>query len=285
MLERIYRIMKRSVWALTEQIRRGDFRPEGYEVEFSQVSELTPETLMRTVGRVDRMDTYASENKIYVKVVDYKSGDTKFQLLQFYYGRQLQLVVYLNAALKKMREENPDKEIIPAGIFYYHLDDPMVEAEETLSEEQILREVLKKLQPNGLISLDPEAYNHMDRELTQNRTSDVIPISLNKDLSVSRRGTQAAARENFEQLSACAEEQIRSAAGEILEGKINVNPYRLGDRTGCDYCGYRSVCGFDGRIPGYAYQNEEKLNEEELWQKIRIRAEENRTGNKEGSGA
>lgn len=284
-LERIYRIMKRSVWALTEQIRRGDFRPEGYEVEFSQVSELTPETLMRTVGRVDRMDTYASENKIYVKVVDYKSGDTKFQLLQFYYGRQLQLVVYLNAALKKLREENPDKEIIPAGIFYYHLDDPMVEAEETLSEEQILREVLKKLQPNGLISLDPEAYNHMDRELTQNRTSDVIPISLNKDLSVSRRGTQAAAIENFEQLSACAEEQIRSAAGEILEGKINVNPYRLGDRTGCDYCGYRSVCGFDGRIPGYAYQNEEKLNEEELWQKIRIRAEENRTGNKEGSGA
>ena len=103
----------------------------------------------------------------------------------------------------------------------------------------------------------------MDRELTQNRTSDVIPISLNKDLSVSRRGTQAAAIENFEQLSACAEEQIRSAAGEILEGKINVNPYRLGDRTGCDYCGYRNICGFDTRLNGYEYRRIRKMSLEE----------------------
>src|SRR5699024_9684862 len=100
-LERIYRIMRKSVWALTQQIRRGDFRPEGYEVEFSQVSRLTAESMMRTVGRVDRVDTYENENQVYVKVIDYKSGHTKFQLLQLYYGRQLQLVVYLNAAMEK----------------------------------------------------------------------------------------------------------------------------------------------------------------------------------------
>ena len=267
-LERIYRIMKRSVWALTEQIRRGDFRPEGYEVEFSQVSELTAESMMRTVGRVDRMDTYEKENRIYVKVVDYKSGNTRFQLLQLYYGRQLQLVVYLNAAVQKLKEAHPEKEIVPAGIFYCHLDDPMIETEEPLTEEEILGNVLKELKLNGLVSLEPEAYQHMDRELMQKRTSDIIPISLNKDLTVSRRGTQAASRSEFEQLSAWVNEKIRSAANAVLAGEIAVNPYRLGDKTGCDYCGYRSICGFDGRLAGYDYRTEEKLKDEEIWRRM-----------------
>lgn len=267
-LERIYRIMRKSVWALTQQIRRGDFRPEGYEVEFSQVSRLTPESMMRTVGRVDRVDTYENENQVYVKVIDYKSGHTKFQLLQLYYGRQLQLVVYLNAAMEKVKQEHPGKEVLPAGIFYYHLDDPMVETEEALSEQEILTEVLKQLRLNGLVSLEPEAYTHMDRELPEKRTSDVIPISLNQDLSVSRRGAQTASTENFEKLSAYVQEQIRQAADAILAGEIDVNPYRLGDQTGCDYCEYRSVCGFDGRMPGYGYRAEEKLKDEEIWEKI-----------------
>ena len=47
-----------------------------------------------------------------------------------------------------------------------------------------------------------------------------------------------------------------------------MNPYRLGDQTGCDYCEYRSVCGFDGRMPGYGYRAEEKLKDEEIWEKI-----------------
>ena len=272
-LERIYRIMRRSVWALTEQIRRGDFRPEGYEVEFSQVSHLTPETLMRTVGRVDRIDTYENGRQVYVKVVDYKSGNTKFQLLQLYYGRQLQLVVYLNAAVEKLKKDYPEKEIIPAGIFYYHLDDPMIEPEEPLSEREILEEILQKMRLNGLVSLEPEAYSHMDRELLERRTSDVIPIALNKDLTVSRRGGQAASTADFKKLTSYVEGQIQSAADRILKGEIHVNPYRLGDQTGCDYCGFRSVCGFDGRIPGYGYQMEEKLRDEEIWEKLKEKAD------------
>ena len=222
---------------------------------------------MRTVGRVDRVDTYENENQVYVKVIDYKSGHTKFQLLQLYYGRQLQLVVYLNAAMEKVKQEHPGKEVLPAGIFYYHLDDPMVETEEALSEQEILTEVLKQLRLNGLVSLEPEAYTHMDRELPEKRTSDVIPISLNQDLSVSRRAPRRRPTENFEKLSAYVQEQIRQAADAILAGEIDVNPYRLGDQTGCDYCEYRSVCGFDGRMPGYGYRAEEKLKDEEIWRR------------------
>lgn len=267
-LDRIYRIMKRSIWALTEQIRRGDFRPEGYELEFTQVSELNARGLMRTVGRVDRIDTYEKDDKIYVKVVDYKSGNTKFQLLQLYYGMQLQLVVYLNAAMEKVKKDHPEKEVIPAGIFYYHLDDPMVE-DTGKTEEEIMGDILHELRVNGLVSLEPEAYLHMDRELLQKRTSDVIPLSLNKDLSVSKRGTNAANTEDFDQLSSYVNEQITKTAEQIMSGDINVQPYQLNNRTGCDYCSYKGICGFDQRILGYQYKKEDNLKEDEIWFRIR----------------
>lgn len=272
-LERIFRIMKRSIWALTEQIRRGDFKPVGYEVDFMRVDHLKVEDMvlsdekkMRLVGRIDRMDTYETEQGIYVKVIDYKSGNTSFQLLNLYYGQQLQLVVYLNEAMEKLKKEHPDKEILPAGIFYYRLDDPMVEDTDQ-GEEAVMEAILERLRLNGLVSLEPEAYMHMDIGL--NGKSSVIPLTLKKDGTVSSRGTSGAGREDFAHLTSFVNERIRHAAGQILAGDINVMPFELDGRTGCDYCPYRSVCGFDLKIPGYGYDRKEKLKEEDIWNQIR----------------
>lgn len=266
-LERIYRIMDRSVWAITEQIRRGSFLPGGYEVEFVQAS--SPDEIgrrMRLVGRIDRMDVYETEEKVYVRVIDYKSGDTTFQLLNFYYGRQLQLTVYLNAVMEKLRREHPDKEVLPAGIFYYCIDDPMVENAEG-GEEEIAREIFRQLHLNGLVSLDPEAYLHMDAKISGK--SDVLPLSVKKDGTVSSRGTSGAGQEDFARLMEFAGERVRKAASEMLSGDIRVEPFELNGRTGCDYCPYRSVCGFDVKVAGYSYRKEEKLTDEELWERIR----------------
>ena len=84
-------------------------------------------------GRIDRIDTYQNEDKVYVKIIDYKSGNTSFQFLNIYHGLQLQLVVYMNAAVELMEKRYPKKEVVPAGIFYYHVNDPMVETDQALS--------------------------------------------------------------------------------------------------------------------------------------------------------
>ncbi|MCD8109829.1 MAG: PD-(D/E)XK nuclease family protein [Clostridiales bacterium] len=267
-IERIYRIMRRSISVMTEQIRRGDFRPGGYEVEFSQVSKLSPETLMRTVGTVDRLDIYENEDKIYIKVVDYKSGGAKFQLLSLYYGMQLQLVVYLNAAMELLAKQHPEKEIVPAGILYFHLDDPMTEGEER-SDEEIFQEILSDMRPNGLVNLEQEAWLHMDRDLLTNRKSAIVPITLKKDLTISKTGTSAVSTDDFNQLRQYVGEVIDSSAKKILGGDIRVNPCRLGDHTGCDYCSFCGVCGFDRRISGYAFEDETYMKDEEIWEKIR----------------
>ena len=81
----------------------------------------------------------------------YKSGSTRFDLTSVYYGLQLQLAVYLNAAMDM--ESREGGEVHPAGMFYYHIEDPMLDYEE---EEDTERRMLKELAFNGLVNADPD---------------------------------------------------------------------------------------------------------------------------------
>ena len=76
-------------------------------------------------GKIDRIDTCEDENCIYVKVTDYKTGMKTFDITAFYHGLQLQLPVYLNAAMDLEGRKTKAKEIVPAGIFYYRMQDPL----------------------------------------------------------------------------------------------------------------------------------------------------------------
>ena len=265
LLERMKETAKRTVWALMLQIRKGKFEPSGFEVSFSRAGdlnairfELGEEEKMRLRGRIDRIDTYETEDKIYVKIIDYKSGNTSFSLLNLYYGLQLQLVVYLNAALELTQREHPAKQAKPAGIFYYHITDPMVETDGTESEEEIRLSVLEQLKVNGLVNEDPEVYGAMDTDFSG--SSAVIPVALKADGSLKATSKTASAGE-FEVMSAHAGRKIEEAGREIFAGNTAVRPYMLGDKTGCDYCPYHTVCGFDPRIPGFSYRKLEKFDD------------------------
>lgn len=187
------------------------------------------------------MDIRETEEAVYVRIIDYKSGKTTFQLLNLYYGQQLQLVVYLNAAMAQLKKEHPGKKIVPAGIFYYRMDDPMVEADGE-DEEKIMEHILGELRLNGLVSLEREAYEQMDVGLQGK--SEVIPLTLNKDGSVSKRGTSGAAPVDFAALTAFVNRKICRAAEQILKGDIDIRPYQMESKTGCEHCPYHSVCGF-----------------------------------------
>ena len=116
MIERTRRILRRTVWALQEQLRNGKFQPEGFEVSIGG-------------GRIDRLDVMKTDDKVYVKIIDYKTGNTTFDLVSIYYGLQMQLVVYMDAAVKAEQRKYPDAEVKPAGIFYYNVKDPMLQKE------------------------------------------------------------------------------------------------------------------------------------------------------------
>ena len=85
---------------------------------------------------------------------------------------QLQLVVYMDAAMEKIGREYPDKTVVPAGLFYYHIEDPMVERKPVESEEETNADILKALRMNGLVNGDREALAHLDNRLGEEATAD-----------------------------------------------------------------------------------------------------------------
>lgn len=271
-LKRIRRIMGRTIWALLIQIRSGMFEPGNFEVPFSAIENLEAvnlslpdNTKMKLKGRIDRIDYCENEEEVFVKVVDYKSGNTKFDLAAFYYGLQLQLMVYLNAALELERRAKKEKTVTPAGIFYYHVEDPLLELSGDEDPDEIRKQLLKELKVNGLVNSREEIIKSMDRFLQG--TSSVIPISVNKDGSLGK-ASRTASTKQFAAMSAYAGKKMQELGSEILKGKAERLPYERKNQTACDYCVFRSVCGFDLKDKSMKFRRLEDLSADEALRKI-----------------
>ena len=221
-IKRLKRMMRRTVWALTKQLEKGDFMPGGYEISFGGASGLSTSDIaldghgrMRLRGKIDRVDICEDEDNVYVKVIDYKTGAKAFDLGELYYGLQLQLVLYLNTALELESRKNHGKTVIPAGIFYYQMKDPIVDKEK--DEEKLEKKILKELRLDGVVNAREEVVRHLDREISGN--SLVVPIGRNKDRSLSK-ASKTATQEEFELISEYAKKQMKQIGTRILEGDL-----------------------------------------------------------------
>lgn len=243
MISRMHRLVKRAVWAMTEQIKKGLFVPEKLEAPF-----FLKEGAVTLQGRIDRIDTYEENDKVYVRVMDYKSGAAGFDLTALYNGLQLQLAVYLNAAVAMEKKDHQGKTIIPAGLFYFPMKDPMITSESGMSEEALKDALFKELSLDGVCNADSDIIHYMDRECVSK--SEILPVSYNKDGSLSK-SSKAVTTKQFEYLEEFIKTKTASLGAEIMDGKIPVNPYATGQKTACDYCAYNGICGFSPKESSY----------------------------------
>lgn len=271
-ITRMSRILTRTVLTLQKHLKQGSFQPDDYELSFRFAEDLdsihvdlSEDEKMHLQGRIDRIDVSEDAEHVYVKVIDYKSGNRKFDLAALYYGLQLQLVVYMNAAMEMESRKHPDKEIVPAALLYYHIDDPTIETPVELTDEQINEQILAKLRMNGVVNSDPGVVERLDRYMQDK--SVVIPVEKKKDGSFSARSS-VLSREEMQLISSYVDAKIRSIGREILDGKIAANPYEKGNEEACTYCAYKKVCGFDGSIPGYEKRQLEDLDKQALMQRM-----------------
>ena len=271
-ITRMSRILTRTELTLQKHLKQGSFQPDDYELSFRFAEDLdsihvdlSEDEKMHLQGRIDRIDVSEDTEHVYVKVIDYKSGNRKFDLAALYYGLQLQLVVYMTAAMEMESRKHPDKEIVPAALLYYHIDDPTIETPVELTDEQINEQILAKLRMNGVVNSDPGVVERLDRYMQDK--SVVIPVEKKKDGSFSAR-SGVLSREEMQLISSYVDAKIRSIGREILDGKIAANPYEKGNEEACTYCAYKKVCGFDGSIPGYEKRQLEDLDKQALMQRM-----------------
>lgn len=272
LLARMERILNRTVDTLQKQLKKGQFLPDAFEVSFDVLEDLDSLNItlgekekMRLRGRIDRVDIGETDERVYVKVIDYKSGERRFDLAALYYGLQLQLVVYMNAAVELVQKKYPDKEAVPAAMLYYRVADPVVEGEE-LSPEEINDRILQELKMTGVVNKNDEAVRMLDGEFTDK--SDILPLERKKDGSFSAV-SGVMSEEDMRTVSNYVNQKIRRLGREILDGTISVNPCELGAEKACTYCVYKHVCGFDAGAAGCQPRKLAKLKAEEALERMR----------------
>ncbi|MBI9011124.1 MAG: helicase-exonuclease AddAB subunit AddB [Clostridiales bacterium] len=277
LIKKLKRVGKRAAWTLVTQVKQGEFIPYAHEISFSTkgfeqsvppiIIELSSGDRMMLEGQIDRVDLFDLDGKKYIKVIDYKSGSKKFSLSEVYQGLQLQLMVYLDAILENSDFFRAD-ELYPAGVFYFKIDDPILESE-ILKGEMTESEILKALKMDGLLLEDLSVATAMDQNIQENRKSNVIPFELKKDDSISSR-SKVAKEDEFLGLIEYVKETIKEIGDQISDGVTKIAPVKLGTMTGCQSCDYQSICQFDQSF-GNRYKYLKNYKDDEVLEAIKER--------------
>lgn len=258
MIHKIKRIMKRTMSVLQQQLNRGSFTVADVEKKFEHLGQG-----IRLKGRIDRVDLLQEQNRIYVRIVDYKSGNSRFELSKVYEGKQLQLPIYMKNVRSVLQKKHPEKEILPAAMLYYNIDDPVLEYDQSDTPEIREKKRMEALRGSGLVNSDSEVLKLLDSMADENILA--VPVSKKRDAG-NKKGI--ADTMHMTGLEKFAERKVMETAKQIRAGSIMAAPGREGENSDCEYCPYHSICGFDERLPGYHYRKAEKLDEDELWQRM-----------------
>lgn len=272
---KLQRVVERSALVLARHARQGRFTPLKAELGFGHggtlpalTFTLADGTVMELTGRIDRLDTASGKDGLFLRIIDFKSGLNKLTPLEVYYGLRLQLLTYLEAALR-FGQELTGSAVKPAGALYFQVHDPLISANRPLSKEEAEEQVLLAYRTTGMVVADAEAIPLMDSEI--GTKSALIPVALNaKDGSIKKSAEVWSA----EQLAAMRThlEAVLVRAGEgIVSGDINIAPSSLAKETACRYCAYKAVCQFDPLLPSNRYRELQKMKADAVWAAIGVR--------------
>lgn len=261
---RVKRLLKWSVWALTKQLQADGFHPVWQEKDFGY-------------GKIDRIDYLEARDKVFLKVVDYKTGKKEFNLGDFFQGLQLQLMVYMKEAMSLGWEQWKNKEVVPGGMYYYKVKEPWISKE--AGEEG--KEFLKELKLDGLLSLEKEVLEGLNQGLAE----EIMQVKWNRGGELSAK-SKVVTPEEFQLLLEYVDKKEEEIQSRIQKGSVQVAPIRKqGKETGCDYCNYQGICKFSEKLRGYHYQEMKSYTKEEALTAIKEALEEEGKQNEMDQGS
>ena len=268
---RIIRAAQKTAWILTEHVKKGDFNEFYYEVSFGRKGKFPPIQVVlpdgETVyieGRIDRIDVLRRKEDTLIKVIDYKSGGKKVSLSEVVNGLQLQLMVYLHAALKGFEGDNRTAK--PAGVFYFKIDDPIIELTKMKSKEEIKTKIEKQIRKmfkmDGLVLKDIDIIKNMDKDI--NGFSDVIPVNVKRDGNIGDN-SKAMEEKDLKKLLFHMNKLTEEICNNIMQGSIDIRPKKIdNNKTACTYCKYKTICQFDTSLAGQKYEKSDKIKIDDI---------------------
>jgi len=262
--ERIKNISVQSIRALSAHMRGSRFEVTQVEASFGDALDAIHVPLvqgeMLLQGRIDRVDTLRLADGEYVKIVDYKSGRKDFSLSEVYYGLQMQLVLYIDAYIKRLKEQTGTDRFYPAAALYFKLQNPVIAAEEAIGEEELRQRLMAEFKMSGVVLNAREIIRNLDERLqagSNGVTSAVVPVTLkkasdNEDFTLGS-ASRVVTTEEFGHLTSFVMQKAEEIGNQILGGDIAVWPCLYKKETGCRFCAYKAICGFEAERGAFRY--------------------------------
>ncbi|KKK36434.1 ATP-dependent helicase [Mesobacillus campisalis] len=272
--QKLEKIISRASIVMSDHAKASGFSPVGLELGFGRQGTLPPlgftlknGTKMELMGRIDRVDKAEDNSGMYLRVLDYKSSEKELNLTEVYYGLALQMLTYLDIIIT----HSPliaGKEADPAGVLYFHVHDPIVNASRMLSLDEIEEEIIKQFKMNGLLLADENVIRMMDRTLDSGSSSQIISAGFKKDGSMTK-ASKVASHEDFDHLRRFVRQKYIETGNEIVSGIVDIAPFKLKDRLPCTFCSFKSICQFDRTIETNEFRKLVPKSKEDILEAIR----------------
>ncbi|GGJ71961.1 ATP-dependent helicase/nuclease subunit B [Anoxybacillus voinovskiensis] len=257
---KLERIMVRTTNVLSEHAKRSGFAPLEVELQFGDAGPLPPllipladGTVLELVGRIDRIDRAESSRGILLRVIDYKSSNKKLDFTEVYYGLTLQMLAYLDVILE-YAEQLVGTNALPAGILYFHIHNPIIKSTSgILKAEEAEQKIFESFKMNGLLLDDYETLQLMDTTIDAGKGSAIVPVKINKDGSVSKTSA-VVSEEEFALLRRHVRTIFQQVGTQMVDGVVDIAPYKRKNETACQYCEFKAVCQLDEALDQDRYR-------------------------------
>ena len=270
----LFRRLLKSVYAVVdnvaEELRASQFQPISFELGFGAGKDLPPVELsvdgmtVSISGFVDRVDGWEHDGRLYLRVVDYKTGRKTFDLTDIWNGMGLQMLLYL-FTLEREGEALYNREIIPAGVLYLPARDAVVAGSRAMSEAERRRKVDAELRRRGIVLDEPEVLAAMEEPGEAGIR--FLPVKVNKAGAIT--GEALVSAERLGKLARHTGRILEEIGRELAAGNIAADPFWRGpDHNACQWCEYAAACHFEEGRGGDRRRFLPAVRSEEFWQAV-----------------
>lgn len=184
------------------------------------------------MGIIDKLLYKEENNKTYLVIIDYKTGNPHTNLNNTIYGIDMQLPVYLY--LSNNMSEIKNVEVVG---FYLQkiLNNEIIKSQDMTYEKQ------KK------DNLKLQGYSINNEEILEKFDFSYKDSEVIKSMKVGNNGfyaySKTISKVEINKLIEITEKNINYAFKNILDAKFDINPKRIGkNNVGCEFCKYKDIC-------------------------------------------
>ena len=247
----LFRRLRKSVYAVVDnvaqELRASQFQPISFELGFGSGKDLPPVELnvdgitVSISGFVDRVDGWVHDGRLYLRIVDYKTGRKSFDLTDIWHGMGLQMLLYL-FTLEREGKDLYNQGVTGAGVLYLPARDAVVAGSRAMSDEARQKKVDTELRRKGVVLDDPAVVAAM--EDPEEGPIRFLPIRVNKSGQITGEALVSAQR--LGKLARHTDHILREIGQELAAGNINADPFWRGpEHNACQWCDYAAACHFE----------------------------------------